>query len=241
MPKKTDTIFANEAYPPSFVFDEKVARVFDDMLRRSIPLYRETTQLVCSWAQTCWQPGTRLYDVGCSTGETLLNLAHSLPGYGHLVGIDNSQPMIKEAKLKVPPLINDKQITFDCSPAEKAIFKECSFAVSNFTLQFLPVEERQGVLTRLYSALSQGGILFLSEKLKASDPWFEEQNTVIYEAFKTAHGYSPEEIHRKKMALASVLIPLTLKEQESMIKKAGFQSCEIVLKWHNFVSLVARK
>lgn len=45
--------------------------------------------------------GERVLDVGCGTGQTLLQLAERVGSAGHVVGLDVSEPMITEAKARI--------------------------------------------------------------------------------------------------------------------------------------------
>lgn len=62
-----------------FNFGEKVASVFDDMLDRSVPFYREIQRMIMEMAIDFAVEGTNVYDLGCSTGTTLLNLGQNTP------------------------------------------------------------------------------------------------------------------------------------------------------------------
>ena len=75
-----DRLFAQTTSRASdFEFDERVAEVFDDMVERSVPLYLEQQSMIVELARKFWTPGSRVYDLGCSTGTTLLQLARGLP------------------------------------------------------------------------------------------------------------------------------------------------------------------
>ncbi|MCA1797799.1 MAG: tRNA (cmo5U34)-methyltransferase, partial [Geobacteraceae bacterium] len=51
-----------------FEFNTNVVRVFDDMLQRSVPMYRETLLRQVQMAARYHHEGTRIYDLGCSHG-----------------------------------------------------------------------------------------------------------------------------------------------------------------------------
>jgi tRNA (cmo5U34)-methyltransferase len=88
-----DTVF--EAVAPrvdDFEFTAKVANVFDDMVSRSVPFYEEMQRMVCDLAADFARPNTNLYDIGCSTGTTLLALDEAVDPAVSFVGIDNSEP-----------------------------------------------------------------------------------------------------------------------------------------------------
>src|SRR5438045_3560905 len=98
-----DQVFAGTASRASdFVFNEKVAAVFDDMLVRSVPFYVEIQLMVREMGKRFYLPGTCIYDLGSSTGTTLLNLRQALGEEANqLIGYDNSEPMIAKAKEKI--------------------------------------------------------------------------------------------------------------------------------------------
>jgi tRNA (cmo5U34)-methyltransferase len=70
-----DEIFKEESGAiADFKFEGKVVSVFDDMLDRSVPFYQEIQRMICEMAGDFAVSGTQIYDLGCSTGTTLLNL-----------------------------------------------------------------------------------------------------------------------------------------------------------------------
>ena len=83
-----------------FEFDEDVASVFDDMLRRSVPHYKEVLDLTTAFALKYLEDGDRVYDLGCSTASTLINIAKNADCDLELIGIDNSCAMLKRASQK---------------------------------------------------------------------------------------------------------------------------------------------
>lgn len=239
-PEKDD-LFEGGTWPKPFVFNEDVAIVFDNMVSRSIPLYREVLACAAHWAKAYYQPGTRIVDIGCSTGTFLELLGRFLKDPAVLVGIDNSQPMLERAQKKLSQVAQLHRVEWICNNAEKCSYENISVVVMNYTLQFLSLQKRQQLLRSIYQGLVPGGLLFLSEKVKSPHPQFQETITAHYEAFKAHNGYARTEIERKKEALENVLVPLTEAEQIQMLQASGFSQIESVIKLHNFVSLVALK
>ena len=82
-----------------FAFGEKVASVFDDMLLRSVPFYEEMQRMIAELSADFAVDGTNIYDLGCSTGTTLLHLASQLPQRVKFIGVDNSEEMLKRCLL----------------------------------------------------------------------------------------------------------------------------------------------
>ena len=62
-----------------FQFNEKVAGVFDDMVSRSVPFYHEMQRMTSELAAKYAQPETSIYDLGCSTGTTMLLMDKLVP------------------------------------------------------------------------------------------------------------------------------------------------------------------
>lgn len=52
-----------------FSFNREVAAVFDDMLIRSVPLYRESLHRQVGLVMRFYRAGTWIYDLGCSHGN----------------------------------------------------------------------------------------------------------------------------------------------------------------------------
>lgn len=238
---ETDQLFATEPWPKSFVFNQDVVRVFDDMVCRSIPLYREVLTCAAQWTRAYHQPGTRIIDVGCSTGTFLELLGRFLKHPTQLVGIDTSQAMLAQTQEKLAQGQQQHQLELICKPAEQCSFANSSVVVVNYTLQFLPLQHRQKLLCAIFEGLVPGGLLFLSEKIQSSSPQFQETLTRQYEAFKAQNGYARSEIERKKEALENVLVPLTEAQQVQMLQETGFEPVESLIKLHNFLSWVALK
>lgn len=240
--KNKDQVFAaklNEIKP--FAFDQKVAEVFDDMVSRSIPFYQEIIRIVLDMCQKYYKGNGIVYDLGCSTGNTMLALAKDFKRQDRkieLVGVDSSEEMIEKAKVKLKDF---SHISFFPTPIEEVEFKNAEVVILNYTLQFLPVEERLDLLKRIYKALKPGGILIISEKVKSIDLKIESAMTDLYYDFKRRNGYSELEISQKREALENVLVPLTVEEQVQMLKEAHFQSSDLLFKWYNFASYLGIK
>ncbi len=243
-----DEIFQTPGdFPQPFAFNHQVAEVFDDMLVRSIPLYKEMHHLLLAWAHRFYQSGTTLYDLGCSTGTTIEFLHrnkhlldHSESGL-HLAGIDSSQAMIDKAKQKFDKSDLESTIQLICSDFDQAKLSPSSFVVLNYVLQFVTVTKREQLLKKIYDFMVDDGVLFLSEKITHFTPRMKETSIGIYESFKKRNGYSKLEVARKREALIGVLVPHSLDQMITMLKNVGFKEVEPVLLWNSFVSIVAIK
>src|SRR5262245_1593683 len=68
------------------------------MVTRSVPFYLEIQRMMTEIAADFAVPETRVYDLGCSTGTTLINLDKVLPDDVEFIGIDNSEEMLKKCR-----------------------------------------------------------------------------------------------------------------------------------------------
>src|SRR3954469_3213711 len=97
-----DRVFADtRSLVTDFQFDNKTADVFDDMVGRSVPFYYEIQRMICEITADFAVEGTNLYDLGCSTGTTLLALDQVVRPDIHFIGVDNSEAMLAQAQQKL--------------------------------------------------------------------------------------------------------------------------------------------
>ena len=236
-----DRLFKSDKAAEKFRFDENVAEVFDDMLARSIPYYPDIQRMISTLAQRHYQEGTTVYDLGCSTGTTILKLSDRIKDDRlKIIGIDSSQPVIEKAKAKLDNagLANAELVCKDVMEAE---IKNASVVIMNYTLQFIPPEKRHDLLKNIYEGLVPGGILLLSEKVLEESTQATELFIEEYYDFKRIMGYSELEISKKREALDDVLIPFTTKEELDLLAGAGFEASSIFFKCYNFASFIAFK
>jgi tRNA (cmo5U34)-methyltransferase len=236
-----DQLFEKGPWPLPFEFNELVANVFDDMVSRSVPLYKEVNASVLQWTHFYYQKNTAIVDLGCSTGTTLELIGRMFESPVKLVGIDASSPMISQADKKLEHLKNVHQVTLTTAPLEDVELPRSSVIILNYTLQFIPFLKRKPILKKIFDALETDGILYISEKVCSSNPAFQETTSAIYENYKLRAGYSKSEVERKKESLDQVLVSMTQRELSDCLTSVGFKNQEIILRWNNFTSMVAQK
>lgn len=237
-----DTLFDVLNVEEDFVFNTRVVEVFDDMLERSIPFYREVIHSSARLMRRFVRPGDRIYDLGSSNGTSLLEFAHQLDDLDlSFIGVDNSQPMLEKARLKAELFKKQDRVSFTPGNITEFADRECAAIILNYTLQFIRPIQREEFLRSLYKALRPGGLILLSEKVILKDHRLNRDYIAIYHDFKKSKGYSELEIAKKREALENVLIPFTTKENKEMLQRCGFAPVEVYFQWFNFVSLAALK
>ncbi len=239
---KPDKLFANNQQVVDFAFDDAVADVFPDMIRRSVPGYETIISQLGIFANQYAQHETCIYDLGCSLGAATLSMHRQIPSMDvQHIGVDNSEAMIKRCKARLKRLMPEADLTLICEDIENTQIKNASIVVVNFTLQFLAPETRLAFLKNIYQGLNSGGVLILSEKLDFENEVEKQHFIDWHHGFKRANGYSDLEISQKRSSIENVLIPDSLDVHFTRLRKAGFEETYQWFQSFNFSSLVAIK
>lgn len=237
-----DTLFQVDSIPEDFEFSGRVVEVFDDMLDRSVPFYKEVILSTAKLLDLFLQPGDTVVDLGCATGTTLLELTRLLAAKDlHYTGVDNSTAMLEKARLKAELFSKQDHLNFQNEDITQIDIPKTSAFILNYTLQFIRPMKREPFLRHLHDNLRPGGILILSEKHISHDGLLNRKFIDIYHDFKRSKGYSELEIAKKREALENVLIPFSIRENIAILENCGFTSIEPFFQWFNFVSFVAVK
>jgi len=223
----------------AFEFNETVAAVFQDMISRSVPGYSLLLRMIGLYAGIFVQPGSRVFDLGCSLGEASLVIADQAEALScDIIAVDNSVAMID--KCRRHPTASNK-IEWRCEDIRQTGISNASMVVLNLTLQFLKPAERLPLLQSIFEGLNPGGILVLSEKVEFADATENERMQQLYAGFKKTMGYSDMEISQKRNALDKVLVPETEQQHLQRLQALGFSEIYQCFKGFNFVSYLAIK
>ena len=187
----------------AFEFNDTVARVFDDMIERSVPGYGLLLQLIGIYAGIFARPDSRIYDLGCSLGAATRMVARQTRGVDcEIVAVDSSAAMIDRCRSEFE---SDTRIEWRCEDIRETRVESASLVVLNLTLQFLPPAERAAELARIHAGMLPGGALVLSEKIRLDDAEQDTRMVELHQAFKKSMGYSELEISQKRNALEQVM------------------------------------
>ncbi|MGH8311459.1 MAG: carboxy-S-adenosyl-L-methionine synthase CmoA, partial [Steroidobacteraceae bacterium] len=225
-----------------FRFGTDVATVFDDMVTRSVPFYVEIQRMIAEMAGDFATPGSVVYDLGCSTGTTFLNMHPKLDPSVRLVGIDNSPEMLEKcrAKLLEHGMARPCELRY-ADLNEGVVIENASVVLLILTLQFVRPLNRDRLIVDVFRGLQQNGCLILIEKLLGEDSLFNRLFIKYYYDMKRRNGYSELEISQKREALENVLIPYKLLENRELLLRTGFRFVDVFFKWYNFCGMVAVK
>lgn len=238
-----DEVFKEEIEKASdFKFGANVASVFDDMVSRSVPFYGEIQRMMAELAADHAKVGSDVYDLGCSTGTTMIGMNTMVDSNVRFVGIDDSQEMLDKCKSKLIEIGFSRDYDLRCSDLANGVNIQNAFVVVLcLTLQFVRPIYRERLIQDIYKGLNPGGALILVEKILSEESGFNRDFINYYYNYKRRNHYSELEISQKREALENVLIPYKLSENISLLRDRGFAHCEVFFKWYNFSGLIAIK
>ena len=235
-----DQLFENQIDIADFRFDANVVKVFDDMVRRSVPGYDSMIQMIGLIARMYGQENTNYYDLGSSTGAISLSIAlNNKHKNNQFFAIDNSQDMVNQCKKNLNNKVNNLQAI--CEDINQINIQNASIVVLNLTLQFIDVELRSNLIKKIYDGLNPGGVLIISEKIHFENKQIQNQITKLHMDFKRENGYSELEIANKRQAIENVLITETEEEHLKRLRDCGFNDTSCFFQCLNFVSFLSVK
>jgi tRNA (cmo5U34)-methyltransferase len=223
-------------------FNRDVVNVFENMLARSIPDYRTMRALVFDIGATLVQQGTAIVDLGCSKGDALAPFIQQFRTANRYIGVELSEAMLGASRSRFASMIDQGIVDIrrldlrEDYPPEMA-----SLTLAVLTLQFVPIEYRQSIVHRIAGHTLPGGGLVFVEKILGSSAPVQNLFTRRYHAFKAEQGYTAEQIERKRLALEGVLVPVSAKWNEDLLREAGFHQIECFWRWCNFAGWIAIK
>jgi len=237
-----DKVFREEKKAEDFKFGANVVSVFDDMVTRSVPFYLELQRMMTEIATDFAVPGTNVYDLGCSTGTTLLNLDRVLADDIDFVGVDDSNEMLLKCKSNFENAGVKRKYDLQMIDLNQGVkLENPSVVILCLTLQFIRPLYREKLMEEIYSQLNENGCLILIEKVLGEDSMFNRQFIKYYYDYKRRNHYNEMEIAQKREALENVLIPYKLMENRELMLNTGFRYVETFFKWYNFCGMVAVK
>jgi tRNA (cmo5U34)-methyltransferase len=221
-------------------FDDGVVDVFDDMLSRSIPQIESMREVVNQLAKRVIQPQTDVVDLGCATGEGIAQLLADKCLENRFVAVETSEPMLRAAQRRLEKDVREGRLELsDLDLRKDYPAVSASLTLCVLTLQFIPIEYRQRVLSRVFSTTVPGGGMILVEKVLGESSLMNSTLTAQYYDHKRAMGYSENAIETKRVALEGVLVPLTASWNEQLLRDAGFHHVECVWRCLNFCAWLA--
>lgn len=240
---KSDSIYSKPySQIADFAFDEKVAQVFPDMIRRSAPGYGAILNMLQVFAVRFAKENSNCYDMGCSLGAASLAMRRGIRQNNcRIIAVDNSRAMISRCRKNIEVDPSAAPVEMVCADVRDVKIKKASLVVFNFTLQFVAPKDRLPLLSAVHEGMLSGGALMLSEKISFSNLESQSIQDDLHQTFKQMNGYSDLEISQKRAALERVLMPDPMEKHIERLKTAGFARAAPWFQCFNFASVLAVK
>jgi tRNA (cmo5U34)-methyltransferase len=226
-------------------FTDNVAKSFDKHVNQSIPHYKEIQKYVNLLAEWFLKDETIVYDLGCSTGETINTILNSgISNKLRIIGIDENRKMVKIAKSKIIRSKKNKKIKIEFKHGDITkikSFKKSNLFISILLFPFLNIVQRKNLLKKIYKSLNYGGGFILVDKIRADHSDFEDMFNQVYFDFKIDKGLTAKQILNKSKSLRSSMYLYHQNQILSLLKESKFRKYEVFFKWFNFVGIVATK
>ena len=238
MKKSGDNIKVKNA---AWSFDGSTYKNFNNHIKKSVPLYKETHDLYLNFSDFFLQDNSKIIDIGSSTGTYLINLfkKHKNTRKGlKFEGYDTIKKMVDYSNKNKP---NKKDIKFINKDINKINFKNSCIVSSFYSIQFISPKKRQILINKIYKDLNWGGAFFMVEKVRGPDARFQDMISQMYAEYKYDNGYNPNEIFNKSKSLKGVMEPFSTKGNLDLLKRAGFKDYLTVFKYLCFEGFLAIK
>ncbi|QPB83046.1 carboxy-S-adenosyl-L-methionine synthase CmoA [Pseudoalteromonas rubra] len=237
-----DSIYATEQEVRDFTFDANVVEVFPDMIQRSVPGYATIVSTMGKLAGQYAQSNSNLYDLGCSLGAVTLSMRRNIDKENcRIIAVDNSLPMVERCQMHLKGFKSDVPVDVQLGDINELAIDNASVVAMNFTLQFIPQDQRASVLEKIYQGLKPGGVLLLSEKIKGENDIKDNLLIDLHHDFKRHNGYSELEISQKRTAIENVMRTDSLSAHRNRLEEIGFTHTQVWYQCFNFCSMIAIK
>ena len=140
--------------------------------------------------------GTNVYDFGCSTGTTMIELDRLLAPGVRFVGVDNSEDMLAKCRDKLAEhgFKHPRDLVY-ADLNQGCAVENASVALLVLTLQFIRPLQRERLVADIFKGLNENGALLLVEKVLGEESLFNRLFIEHYYDFKRRSGYSEPRDH----------------------------------------------
>ena len=227
----------------SWAFNKNVSVNFDNHVRKSVPFYNTFQKDIAKYAEFFLKDRSLVYDLGCSTGQTIKYLSElNIDTKFKVIGIDNSKSMIKIAKNNMKKIKN-KNISIDIlyNDVNKLKLTKSNLIYSILLMPFLSKKNQFNFLKKSYSSLENGGGFICVNKILSNNSQFQDIFNQLYYDFKLSKGISSKDVLKKTQSLRSAHTTNTTQDDQLFLKKIGFQKIDIFFKYLNFTGFLVEK
>lgn len=216
-------------------FDEKVSSVFDCHVVKSIPFYNEIQTTIANLSTSILKPNSTVIDLGTATGETIFQInKRNINKEISYLGLDNSLPMLKKARVKCSQIEN---CAFQLSDIIAYELPKADLILSVFTMQFLQPNKRYILFEKIRNSINENGYFIICEKIEIQNS-LKDLFIMEHERWKLNH-FNFTQIENKKERLRNVMFPVSMESTLQTLNSLGFTSSPF-FQWYNFIGIIAK-
>lgn len=202
-------------------FDEKTASVFASHARQHIPNYEQVINQCIDLCKS-YDKNSKIIDVGCAIGETLIALKNN--GFTNLHGVDSSKAMLEKCDGK----------GFHLTLSDSFPNGLYDIVIMNWTLHF--IKEKIKYITDIYHSLPVGGTMIITDKTNT-----DEIPLKYYHLYKSRMGVSDDDIITKANSVKDIMYINDVEWYLNSFKSIGFSKIYIMNAHWCFTSFVCIK
>lgn len=222
-------------------FSFKTIENFDEHINISIPNYSFLANHCRQYSDYFIRERTNVVDLGCSSGKFLNSLNH-IPSVGYY-GYDVAEnlflePASSNVHFEAKDLVELTDNTLHHGPPSDSFVDDISFAISLFTLQFLPPIKRHDTIRAISEKMVKGGAFISCEKIYSGNSKLQDITNSIYYEFKSK-SFTGDQILSKEQDLRKIMTPQTLSQSMKQLECIGQPN--VFFMSYNFVGLIAIK
>jgi len=241
------TTFENERQPSSDPFEE-LAPIYDAVFPAVVPKYAEAHDVLLSMLPFGSGDSVHILELGCGTGELTRKLVEHFSA-ARISALDVSPSMLREAVRKLRPFeervdLLQRDLT---DPAWHEGFEDVDAVVAAYTLDYLPLDVHERLVSQVFDLLVPGGRFVSCEFIEPEDPRVGDvfrnleyqlisrqvaQKRVSEENIKILVGLAESGPKHHVVRISSLL---------EWLRKAGFDRVDTPWRFFNFVIASGRK
>lgn len=210
---------------------EKEAADFDRFFFKVAPHYEEMMNALIDALPFKRHDRIKVLDLGCGTGNLSQRILSAYPDAG-ITCIDMAENMLKMATAKLEGAGDVKFRLGDIRDFDYG--EKYDVIVASLVLHHIEKGDKPGFYRKLHNALSKKGVFFCIDIFVSTNRHLQNLHMNKWKEFMKANGLPAAKINDMIRRHKKEDRPVTFEDELSIMRKAGFEDVDVVLKYYNF-------